>query len=254
VLPPLLHAVKRVVLVDNGSTDGTVAVARRVAADAGAADRLELRSYPFAISRCGAEHLETAPDSVHSLAYFYNWAFSHVRTTYALKWDGDMVLTDAAVAALRDLEWQLEGTEAIVRVPRHPLYVAGDRQAFLDGAVINREPWAWPNGPGYSFVKAIDWELPLWSPDMPAITLGDWACVELKHLNADEFGHWSHNGFDASARTQRKRREWETFHAIAAGGALPDGVVPIEAPNGRHVVEYVRQIWLPERAAQPLAA
>ena len=29
----------------------------------------------------------------------------------------------------------------------------------------NCEPWGWPNRPGYSFVKAIDWELPLWGGD-----------------------------------------------------------------------------------------
>ena len=253
VLPPLLRAARRVVLVDNGSTDDSVAVARRVAADVGSADRLELRSYPFAVARCGAEHLGTPAHSVHSLAYFYNWSFSHVRTAYALKWDGDMVLTDAAVDALCDLEWQLEGTELVVKIPRNPLYLAGDRRAFLDAALVNREPWAWPNRAGYSFVKAIDWELPLWSPDTATITLADWSCVELKHLDADEFGHWSHNGFDSSARTQRKRREWEAFHAIAAGGELPGGVVEIVAPDGRHVVDYVRTTWLPERSDALLA-
>ena len=108
VLPPLLRAVRRVEIVDNGSTDGTADVARAVAEEEGAADRLEVRSYPFSVARCGPEHLGTPAGSVHNLAYFYNWAFSHVRTGYALKWDGDMVLTDSAVELFRDLAWQLE--------------------------------------------------------------------------------------------------------------------------------------------------
>jgi Sulfotransferase family len=248
VLPPLLRAVPRVVLIDNGSTDGTTRVAGRVAAEAGAADRLELLSYPYAISRCGDEHLDTPAASVHSLAYFYNWSFSHVRTGYALKWDGDMVLTDAAVAVLRDLAWQLEATEVIVKVPRYPLYVLDDRRAFVDVGLRNCEPWAWPNRPGYSFVKAMEWELPLWRPDMPAITVPDWGCVEIKYLDADEFGHWSHTDFDESARTQRKRREWEVFRTLADGGAPPANVVPVTAPDETHVIEYVRSTWLPERA------
>jgi len=64
VLPQLLRATQRVVLVDNGSTDGTPDVAREVAAAAGAADRLEVHEYPFAVSRCGEEHLGTPQMSV----------------------------------------------------------------------------------------------------------------------------------------------------------------------------------------------
>ena len=249
VLPPLLDAVSRVVLLDNGSSDGSADVARRVAREVGAEDRLEVRDYPFVVARCGEEHLGTPPDSVHSLTYFYNWSFAHVRTAYALKWDGDMVLTDAAVGALRDLSWQLEASELVVKVPRHPLYVAGERRAFVDTLLRNCEPWGWPNGPGYRFAKAIDWELPIWAADTPTLTLPDWGCVELKHLDADEFGHWSHADFDASARTRRKLREWEVFRALADGAEPPEGVVAVDAPAGVHVIEYVRARWLPRRAA-----
>jgi hypothetical protein len=251
VLPPLLAAVARVVLVDNGSTDGTVDVARKAAAEAESPERLDVRDYPFAVARCGEEHLGTRAESVHSLAYFYNWAFSHVRTGYALKWDGDMVLTDTAVGALRDLVWQLQGTQAVVKIPRYPLYVADDRHAFLDIGLSNCEPWAWPNRPGYSFVKAMEWEQPILPPGLPRIILPEWSCVELKFLDADEFDHWSGTDFDASERTQRKRREWEVFRALADGGEPPGDVVPIEAPTGVHVIEYVRSTWLPERERQP---
>ena len=252
-LPPLLRAVERVVLIDNGSTDGTAAVARDVAAGLGLADRLDVHEYPFAVARCGGEHLATAAASVHSLAYFYNWSFAHVRTTYALKWDADMVLTDAAAGLLGDLAWQLEAADAVLKVPRLPLYVGPDR-AFLDTALRNCEPWAWPNRPGFSFAKALDWELPLWGADVATLTLPDWGCVELKHLDADEFGHWSHTDFNGSARTRRKAREWAVFHALAGDGAPPPGVVEIVAPAGADVVEHVRAGWLPARAAGTLSA
>jgi hypothetical protein len=250
VLPPLLRAVSHVVVIDNQSTDGTADVARRAAAEEGAADRLEVHSYPFAVARCGPEHLGTPAESVHSLAYFYNWSFSHVRTAYALKWDGDMVLTETAVKALRDLAWQLEASQVVVKIPRYPLYLADDRHAFLDLGLTNCEPWAWPNRPGYSFVKAMEWELPMWPLDLRSLTLPTWSCIELKHLDADEFAHWSHTDFDAT-RTQRKRREWEVFHALADGGEPPANVVPMEAPDGVHVIEYVRSTWMPERANEP---
>ena len=251
VLPPLLRAVRRVLLVDNGSTDGTPEVALRVAEEEGARKSLEILSYPFSVARCGQEHLDTPGDSVHSLAYFYNWSFSHVRTRYSLKWDGDMVLSDAAVAALRDLAWQLEATESIVRIPRYPFYIADNRHGFVDIGLRNNEPWGWPNLPGYSFVKAMEWELPLWPGDYTMLSLPSYSCVELKHLDADEFAHWSPTDFEASSRTQRKRREWEVFNVLASGGECPAGVIPVGAPDGEHVIDYVRTTWLPERAKQP---
>jgi len=251
VLPPLLRAAERVVLIDNGSTDGTPELARSLAAEARDEQRLDVLAYPFAIARCGSEHLATPAGSLHSLAHFYNWSFSHVRTGYALKWDGDMVLSDAAVRSLRDLAWQLEAAEVVVKVPRYPLYVVDERKAFVDLGLRNYEPWGWPNRPGYSFVKAMEWELPLWRADMPMVTLPDWSCVELKYLDADEFAHWSSTDFTASARTQRKRREWQVFQALVSGREQPADVIPVESPDGRHVIDYVRSAWLPAQGAAP---
>jgi sulfotransferase famil protein len=242
-LPPLLRAVDRVVLVDNGSTDGSAAVACEVAEATGAAP-LDIARYPFAVARCGSEHVATPEASVHSLAYFYNWSFAHVRSRYALKWDGDMVLSDFAVAALRDLAWQLEAADAVVRVPRLGLYVASDELAYVDTALRNCEPWAWPNRPGYRFVKAFEWELPMFPPGVDTITLPDFACVELKFLDDDEFGHWSPTDFEASPRTARKRREQDVFRALVAGAAPPDGVIAVRAPSGVHVIDHVRTRWL----------
>jgi glycosyltransferase involved in cell wall biosynthesis len=251
VLPQLFEAVTRVLLVDNGSTDGSGELASELARDLDAEDRLEIRHYPFPIARCGAEHLATPARSVHSLTYFYNWSFSQVRTRYALKWDGDMVLTDALVGVLRGLSWQLEAHEAIVRIPRHPLYVADERRAYLDIGFANREPWGWPNGPDYRFEKAIDWELSVYPPGVESLMLPRWSCIELKHLDLDEFSHWSHSEFDASARTRRKRREWSVFHALANAEDPPDDdVVRIDAPPEEHVIDYVRSVWLPAKAAE----
>jgi hypothetical protein len=250
VLPPLFRAVERVVLVDNGSSDGSAGVARDVAKELGAAERLAVLEYPFSVARCGQEHLDMLPNSVHSLAYFYNWSFSHVGTTYALKWDGDMLLTDHAVGVLRDLAWQLEASEAVVKIPRYPVYVADERRAYFDVGMRNTEPWAWPNLPGYSFVKAMEWELPLWPRDVPTVILPAWSCLELKDLGADEFDHWTNTDYDASPRQARKRREVAVFTALAEGRDPPADVLPIEAPSGQHVIEYVRSSWLPGQVAE----
>ena len=132
VLPPLLRACDHVLLVDNGSDDGTGEEALRVAAEHGLAHRFTLKEYPFAVARAGGEHLAVNERSVHSLAYFYNWCFSHVRTRYSWKWDGDMVLTTEGEVSMADLSWQVGMAEAVIRFPRHGLYIESESKAYLD--------------------------------------------------------------------------------------------------------------------------
>lgn len=250
VIPPLLRAVRRVVLADNRSTDGSADIARDVATEMGAADRLQVVEYPFDVARYGPEHLATPADSVHSPTYFYNWSFAHVRTQYALKWDGDMVMSDGLVSILRDLEWQLEGKKRVVAIPRIPLYVADDRRAFVEIGFRNAEPWGWPNAPGYEFYKGFEWELCPMPARKHRVYVPDWLCIELKHLDTEEFSHWSHTEFGATARTERKEREWSVFRALQAGDDPPEGVVAVEAPAGEHVIDFVRSRWLPALAAE----
>jgi hypothetical protein len=71
------------------------------------------------------------------------------------------------------------------------------------------------------------------------VILPTWSAIELKHLDAEEFAHWSHMDFDASERTRRKRREVEVFRILAEGGQPPAGVVAMTSPDARHVIDYV---------------
>jgi glycosyltransferase involved in cell wall biosynthesis len=241
VLPGLLRVADALILVDNGSDDGTPEVATRVAEEQGAADDFQVLEYPFQVSRCGSEHLATPPNSVHSLTYFYNWAFSHVRTRYVWKWDGDMVLTEEGEKSFNELRWQLEGFDAIVQVPRYPVYIESEDVAYVDADMINREAWAWPNRAETFFVKSFEWELPLWPPGLPFVRLPEWTCFELKWLDADEFQHWSPTAdFSGTSRTSRKRREWEVFHAVQEG-KLPFGVHRVESPGAKHVIDLLRE-------------
>jgi hypothetical protein len=251
VLPPLFEAVQGVVVVDNQSDDGTPDVAARVAEAAGAADRLLVTSYPFDVSRCGAEHLATPEDSVHNLAYFYNWSFAHVDTAYSMKWDGDMVLTREGVDTYADLSWQLDGVEAVISMPRHPLFVESDRVAYLDVYMTNMEDYVFPMGEEYRHVKAYEWEMRMVPGSARRLRLPEGLCVELKYLDSDEFDHWvGPDAFGATQRTMRKLREWEVFHALNEGRADDlEGIVRIVAPpEYDHVIPYVTQAWLPRRS------
>ncbi len=252
VLPPMFQAVQHIVLVDNLSDDGTGQVGHDVAQECGALDRYTGLSYPFRVSRAGAEHRETAADSVHSLTHFYNWSFGHVRTAYSMKWDGDMVLTADGVSALRDLSWQLEGSEVVVVVPRHPLTVVDERTGWLDLGKSYLEPWIYPMGPDYTFVKAFEWEVREWPETAERIVLPDGLAVELKWLDADEFAHWTDPSQFNAQRSPRKLREWQVDRAIREGrpGDI-DGLVEVVAPPGVHIVDHVVNTWLP-RAERPL--
>ncbi len=242
VLPELLRSVERVIVVDNASTDDTQQVAHGVAEEAGLGERLEVLSYPFAVSRCGPEHLGTYPDSVHSLTYFYNWSFSHVRTRHALKWDGDMVLTARGGRVLRDLAWQLEGTDGTVKIRRSPVYVQSERVAYVDLARMPGELWGWSNTPGHKFIKAFDWEfVKPWAENL--IQIPDWSCFELKWLDRDLFGHWSSTDFQEN-RHHRKMREWEVARALLDDTELPEGILRVESPEGEPVIEHLRRNYV----------
>jgi len=244
VLPPMFDAVQHVVLVDNGSDDGTAEVAQRVAEEHAATTRFTLARYPFQVSRAGTEHLETPPDSVHSLTYFYNWSFAHVRTSYSMKWDGDMVLTAEGVELLRDLSWQLEDSNAVVAIPRHPMSVESESVAWLDLGYRFLEPWVYPMGPEFTFVKAFEWEVREFPSTSERIVAPEGMCVELKWLDQDEFAHWSDTAFDP-VRTPRKAREMEVNRALHEGrGHEIEGLKRIEAPAGMHVVDYVTKHWM----------
>jgi len=253
VLPGLFRAAQGVVLVDNESDDGTPDVARRVADELGMSDKLLVTSYPFRVSRCGPEHLYTDADSVHSLTYFYNWSFTHVRTSYSMKWDGDMVLTEDGEKLLGDLAWQLPGQDVVLYVPRHSLYVADESLAYLDLGLHNAEPFGYPMGEDYKHVKAFEWELRLFPDHARGVRLPEGSSIELKWLDSDEFAHWTApDAFATSYRTSRKRREYQLFTDLQQGSwEGHEGLHRIEAPPGTHIVDHVTKVWLP-RAPRPL--
>ena len=251
VLPPLLRATDHVLVVDNGSTDGTPEVAARTSQDVGLSHKLSQATYPFAVARAGAEHLATPELSVHSLSYFYNWCFAQVETRYSWKWDGDMVLTTEGEVSIGDLGWQVGDVQSIIRVPRHGLYLESESKGFLDLGLRNAEEWGFPMGPDFVFTKAYEWEIRTTPQPVRSIGLPHGLCVELKYLDGDEFAHWTDPAsFATSYRNKRKRREWTVYNALLEGTVLP-GVHEITAPPGVHIVDHVTQEWLP-RAPRPL--
>jgi hypothetical protein len=154
-----------------------------------------------------------------------------------------MVLTPDGERVMRDLAWQLQGIDGTVKMCRYPAYVESERIAYVDFGQTPYEPWGWRNTSEHTFVKCFDWEHV--KPDADyALQAPDWMCFELKWLDADEFGHWSHTDFKVEIN-KRKLREWELFHSLRKGSSLPKGVVRVESPEeGLHVIEHLRRIYV----------
>lgn len=240
-LPPILRAVDSVILVDNGSDDHTASVAIETAAHLGLESRLTVLSYPFDVSRCGVEHRETPADSLHSLTHYYNWAFAHVATPYAVKWDADMLITDDGIEIFAELSWRVEASEAVIRALHIPVYMESATRAYVD-TESSGEPFGWPNSSRYYFGKAMEWELLRKPPHVPIVELPEGICFELKWLSQDEFDHWSSQGdFQATNRTARKKREWHIFNSLR-DGVLPTGMIRVEAEDDEKVVDRIQRI------------
>ena len=98
---PLCH---EVIIIDNNSTDGTGAVIARIKAHC---DKLGVRfitkSYEPPIAAFGSSYqAQLSDDSTKSIADYYNFAFSHVTSDYAIKADAGCLFFPKALKAMRD--------------------------------------------------------------------------------------------------------------------------------------------------------
>lgn len=223
-LRSILPFFDEIVLVDNGSDDGTPDIVRDIIAREDPDGKIRLYSYPHRLARFGPEHGATPETSVHSAVYYSNWALSHCSRRFVCKWDGDMVLIrevrEAFSAFLLRIQtgwarrWTLAG---------QTVYRSLDRDYYLALGEINREVELFPGGPACRFRKRRHWE-GLGHP----LTLrrGDFAPVafyELKFADEDEFDHWSTREWPS----KRKRREWDNYQLVKSGRIDPRRFQPL---------------------------
>lgn len=78
------------VLVDNGSDDATWSICKEFANKY--PNKIKAYQYPYDIRQVGDSKSDSGADSVHSIAYYYNWAFSKSTYQYVMKVDDDNIL------------------------------------------------------------------------------------------------------------------------------------------------------------------
>ena len=190
---------------------------------------------------------------MHSLTHFYNWSFSQVRTTYSMKWDGDMVLTREGIGYLADLSWQLEDSGAVVAIPRHPLSIVSESEAWIDLGYKFLEPWVYPMGPEFTFVKAFEWEVREFPDTSERIVAARGAVRGAEVARRRRVRALEHVRATSTGRGRRARPAsgTSTPRSPEGRGEEVPGLERIEAPPGVHVIDHVATSWLP-RAERPL--
>ncbi len=230
VLPPLLRAVDRVIVIDNGSIDGWD-VAQSITSDDGTPPSLRVVDYPFELALPGDPHLGTPPDSVHSRAYARNWALSLVETPYVLEWAGDVVLTAAGEEALLELSWRQESHDAIIEFPCSTLIAESEKEAVLRKSSVDTMA-AWPNKKGVSIGKGMDQSIVQAPPRLPHLRMPDFLCFRVG---------WA----DPEAGTG-------AAEGSGTGGTKRPSRLTITASDGEHVIEAAqrapRSHWSRRRA------
>lgn len=213
-LKSILGVFDEIILVDNGSEDETMDVVREVKKLEDDRDQIKIYSYPFKVARCGEEHFNTPEDSVHNLAYFYNWGLSQCSYKYVCKWDGDMVLRKESRSPfkrfLQDIQkgkkkcWSLKG-QTIYRDNKFNFYQAKEE--------INYQIMIFPNEHTTRFYKIDLYEALQSRPKRPTEIFKGITFYELKYVTEDEFSHWSSKNFV----TPRKVMEWGNYKLIKSG-------------------------------------
>jgi hypothetical protein len=158
----VIELVDEVVLVDNLSSDRTPAIMQDLQREYPA--KVACYSYAYEIRRRGREHYELAStpegrSSPHLSSNYYNWCLQKCTKPYVLKWDGDMIATDA----LGEYVDQWRGMhKAVLRLRGanvHPdrLHLAAskstDADQLAESMPVHRIP-RWLTSMGYTYPEA----------------------------------------------------------------------------------------------------
>ena len=216
-LKSIYNVFDEIVIVDNASTDRTVEIVREFKAHEDKREKIKIHFYPFRVARCGDENYATPEDSVHSLAYYYNWALSKCSCRYVCKWDGDMVLRREARESFRGfLNGIQKGKKCGWIVYGQTVYRDGQHQYFLAKDEINGEIAIFPNQIRTRYRKIDLFEMLSSNPPLTQAELAGVTFYELKFTDENEFSHWSISDFP----TARKKRELENFRLVKTNNIL----------------------------------
>ena len=228
VLNNCLDIFDEIVVVDNGSIDNTVKIVKKIQKYNTTKVGIYLYIYPFNVARC--ERKNSCPeDSVHSLAYFYNYALSKCSKTYVCKWDGDMIVTDSMKSKFLGFKNKIlamsknpEATPIMASPVGTTVFKGIDKNYYYKADESESEIRIFRNSVDTMFVKDILWEKLFSTSDCIQVDSIEPIFIEYKDVSEDEFSHWKIGGLGMG---MRKRRELENFNHIISltkAGNIPN--------------------------------
>ena len=166
VIESCLLVFDEVVVIDNNSSDQTVEIVEsfknKISADQ--ASKIKIFHYPFDVKKCGQENFDCHENSVHSLAYFYNYAMSKCSFSHIFKWDGDMILLDSMVKCFVDfkLHYFKNANDEDLVIHGAPkgvtIYKGFNGRYYYQPNVFEQEVRLFPNTSSNFFVKSVLWK------------------------------------------------------------------------------------------------
>ena len=223
VLNSCLLVFDEVVVVDNMSTDETVSIVESFIEQnpKRLGERVKVYHYPFEVRKCGQENFKCPENSVHSLAYFYNYSLSKCSYSHVFKWDGDMILNQSMINEFREFTQaylrtadRMRNKNTIVHgAPKGiTIYQGFDNRLYCQRDTFEQEVRLFPNISANSFVKGILWEQ-LYTPyPVEVVNSEQIVFIEYKDVSQDEFSNWRIGGLGMG---MRKRNELKCFNLVA---------------------------------------
>ena len=133
----IVDYVDEIVVVDNLSTDRSSLIIEALRREH--PDKVVYYRYPYEVRKVGRENWELAlsaegRSSPHLSANYYNWCMRRCTKPFILKWDGDMIATDAFYASIR--EWRLLNWPVMIF---HGANVHPDMEHLIAAKSANRD-------------------------------------------------------------------------------------------------------------------
>jgi len=226
VILSIANIFDEIVVVDNGSTDKTIEIIKEISSlDSSIEKKLKIYDYPFNVSRCGIENLNTDKNSLHSLSYFYNYALSKCNYEYVMKWDGDMILPREMINEMNEfLENIITSKKHLLGIPKGiTIFKAHNGIFYYKKDTFEAEIRIFKNITQNYFEKDILWERFQSNTDAKFFQSDNPIYIEYKDLNQNEFSHWS---IDSLGMSLRKREELKNFKLLS--DLTKNGMIEIE--------------------------
>ena len=218
----------KIIIVDNNSTDKTLPIIQEMIDVESSSDRIKLFSYPFQVAKCGVPNFQCDEKSVHSLAYFYNYALSCCQTSAVFKWDADMLLTDKMTEYLgyfldeyRKKVCKPSG-KLILGKPRGiTVYRGYDGKNYYFPAQVEKEVRIFENIAYNIYIKDILWERLHSSLSTEVIESKQPVFIEYKDVSQEEFSHWNPGSLGMGMRKRLEYKNYKTIERLTLNSVSP---------------------------------